>query len=221
MVCIANSRKISGRCLAGKERIEHGFGEWIRPVSQRPAGEISEFERRYQNGDDPNVLDIIEIPLLHPHPHNYQTENYLIDARHAWRKVGQFDKHQLHILADTIEGDLWINGYSSYNGINDRIPEDIANTLCNSLYFVHLEQLSILVCTEGAEFGNAKRRIRAEFSLHDTPYKLAVTDPRIERAFLKKNDGKYPLWEDHIYVCISIGEPYSGYCYKLIASIIA
>jgi hypothetical protein len=33
--------------------------------------------------------------------------------------------------------------------------------------------------------------------------------------------GVYPLEAERIYMSISIGEPFGGYCYKLIASILA
>ena len=39
IVCLANSRKISGRCIAGKIISEK---RWIRPISSRDSEEISE-----------------------------------------------------------------------------------------------------------------------------------------------------------------------------------
>lgn len=108
IICLANSRKLSGRCIAGKEKTAEGVYEWVRPVSGRLTGEVSEYERMYPNGDDPKILDLIEIPMLHPRPHHYQTENHVIDEKCSWNKVGQFKKNQLHLLADTIDGSVWV-----------------------------------------------------------------------------------------------------------------
>ena len=66
ILCLANSRKLGGRCVAGREIGENGVGQWIRPVSNHGHGEVSEADRRFENGVDPMVLDIVEIPMLRP-----------------------------------------------------------------------------------------------------------------------------------------------------------
>ena len=34
---------------------------------------MSEYERQYEDGSDPQVLDVIDVPLLEPQPTDYQT----------------------------------------------------------------------------------------------------------------------------------------------------
>lgn len=79
IVCLANSRKLYGRCIAGKEVGGEHAGRWVRPVSNRLHEEVSENERQYEDGSDPEVLDIIEIPMVSAKPHGYQQENWLLD----------------------------------------------------------------------------------------------------------------------------------------------
>lgn len=80
MVCLANSRKrLAGRCVAGRV-LENGQPTgWIRPVSNREHEEVSECERQYQDGSEPRLLDVIDVPLIESKPKGYQTENWLLD----------------------------------------------------------------------------------------------------------------------------------------------
>src|SRR4051812_18582697 len=90
LICFANSRKTSGRCVAGKEvGPVNSIAGWVRPISDRAAGEVSEDERRFQDGKDPQLLDIISIPMRAPRPHGFQTENHLIDSGFYWTLVGR------------------------------------------------------------------------------------------------------------------------------------
>ncbi|MCZ0933272.1 MAG: hypothetical protein OXJ52_08995 [Oligoflexia bacterium] len=47
IICLANSRKMFGRCIAGKEKINGQYGQWIGPVSDREKEEISEKEKSF------------------------------------------------------------------------------------------------------------------------------------------------------------------------------
>ena len=73
---------------------------WIRPVSNRENESISERERRYADGNDPELLDIIDVPLLNPKPKGYQQENWLLNTSRQWRKVGRLSSDDLPQLAD-------------------------------------------------------------------------------------------------------------------------
>lgn len=217
IVCLANSRKLNGRCLAGKELKGGRPLGWIRPVSARENEEISEYERQYRDGSDPRVLDIINLPLLEPRPEGYQQENWLLDPDSYWDKTGSITWSDLQQLTDIIEP-LWINGCSTYNGLNDTIPLARAESLVSSLRLIWVDRLTLSVFKPGEAFDNPKRRVQGRFMHDSTRYQLWVTDPRYERRYLAKQDGDYEIGES--FLTISLGEPYNNSCYKLIAAII-
>lgn len=215
-VCLANSRKTSGRCIAGKELINDTYGDWIRPISERNTHEISELDRRYQDGDTAHVFDIIEITLKGKANHSSQQENYTIDDRFCWSKIGQYSDSLDHLL-DT-PSSLWQTGYSSSCGRNDRIPTTLITTAGPSLYFIHPTDVEIIVRIEGAEFGNAKRKVRTRFSYNGIDYLVSVTDPEVEKNYLSLGEGIYRP-SGQCYMTISLGDAYNGYYYKLAAGI--
>lgn len=217
IVCLANSRKLAGRCIAGREWASGNGGKWIRPVSSRTTQEVSEYERQYDDGSDPKVLDIIDVPLIEPQPYGIQRENWLLDPTYYWTKAGTCSPFQLEPFADPIER-LWIDGNSTYHGSNDRILLDSMGGISSSLRFIRSEYLLLKVFAPGEAFGNAKRRVQGRFNHAGRDYALWVTDPVYERRFLSKLDGDYRI--DQCYLTISLGEEYDKAVYKLIAGII-
>jgi hypothetical protein len=215
IVCLANSRKVSGRCIAGKEI---GTGVWIRPVSARPTSEISEEERRYEDGSSAQVLDIIDIPLARAAAVAYQTENYVIDPHEYWKRLGTMPRESLTPLIDHPET-LWKNGDSTLSGQNDRVRIDNSTSFSGSLYLILPDHLTLHVVSETVANITFRRRVRASFSHRSSRYNLSVTDPLVERAFLAKPDGAYALHS--ALLCVSLGEVHTdGYAYKLVAAII-
>ncbi len=217
IVCLANSRKLSGRCIAGREIAGSKAGPWIRPVTDPEHQEISECERQYQDGSDPQVLAVINIPLIRPHPHLFQQENWLLDPKFYWEKAERCNWDRLQTFLEP-GGPLWINNQSSYSGLNDRIPLPQAERLRRSLRLIHVDGLKIEVFCPGAAFVNPKRRVQGRFDHEGIQYWLWVTDPVYERRYLSQSDGRYDLGESCL--TISLGEPHEGFCYKLIATII-
>ena len=217
VMCLANSRKLSGRCVAGVEIVDEKTAGWIRPISDRENMEVSEWERQYENGRDPKVMDIIGVPLLRHKPWRYQNENWLLDSQYYWRKI---NRARWEHLAPLVSADysLWIDGFSTSHGKNDRIPDSRAESLDDSLRLVHVDRISLRVFAPGEEFGNRKRRVQARFDYMGTEYALWVTDPECERKYLPGFDGEYSLGER--YMTISLGEPYRGHVYKIVAAII-
>lgn len=217
IVCLANSRKNTGRCIAGKELVNDEAAGWVRPVSERPSQEVSEEERQYPDGSDPRVLDLFELPLMEPRPKAFQTENWLLDPLAYWRPLGRATWTQIIAMTDRPAA-LWLNTSSTYSGKNDRVAQADAEALRSSLYLLHLPRLTLRVFAPGVDFGNAKRRVLAAFIFSGAAYQVWVTDPVIERDYLAKDDGTYEVGES--CVTVSLGEASGGFCYKLVAAII-
>lgn len=214
-VCLANSRKLSGRCVAGM--VDDHSGEWVRPVSARLNREVSTRERQYEDGTEPNVLDIISVPLLQPQPHDFQSENWLLDPVYYWKKVGGAGWRDLLSLQQH-PSTLWVNGTSSYEGDNDRIPIEEAVTLPDSLKLIRVTNLTLQVHAPRTIFAEQRGALRARFSHKGHTHILRVTDPEYELKYLAKPEGVYELGES--FLTVSLGEPFEGYVYKLVAAII-
>ena len=216
IVCLANSRKMSGRCIAGKELLEGGRpGGWVRSVSDRENEEVSEYERQYEDGSDPHVLDVIDMPVLSARPKNHQQENWLLDSSYYWERVRRVARNDLWQFTDPA-GPLWINESSTRHGRNDRVPS--ANHLDSSLRLIWVDGLELSVSSPGADLGDFKRSVQGRLRYEGTDYWLRVTDPDYERRYLQKPNGSYPIGER--FITVSLGEPYRSYVYKLIAAII-
>ncbi len=218
MVCLANSRKLSGRCIAGRLwSAEEGAGHWIRPVSERVNQEVSEYERQYEDGSDPRILDIIDVPVLKSQPEGCQTENWLLDPEYYWEKAGVYSPLDLPDLVDPVEP-LWVDGFSTYHGCNDKVALEWTEKTTSSLRLIAVEEVVLTVFAPGEAFGNSKRRVQGRFVHAGQDYAFWVTDPLYERRFLARLDGTYRIGECHL--TISLGEPFQDAMFKLIAAII-
>jgi hypothetical protein len=194
ILCLANSRKMSGRCIAGREVLDGAvFGPWVRPVSEREHAEISEEERRFENGQFPAVLDIVEVPLKKPLPLAFQTENHLIDDAYYWMPIRTVSWAEAQKAVDAGRRPLWGNFGSSYNGVCDRVPVQSATPADGSLRLIEVGDLEIHVQVEGAAFGNGKQKVRGQFTHENTQYLLAITDPRTESRYLQGQDGIFAV----------------------------
>jgi hypothetical protein len=221
IVCLANSRKLTGRCVAGKEWDGCRPGAWCRPVSSRERGELTA-ERWYaRSWRDPLLLDLIQVGLVQPRPSGCQTENHLVDTAVRWRLVGRVPPQSLLASLDHPKGPLWVNGESTSAGLNDRVHAAVAERQPNSLVLVQPELLAIRINTEAPNTEHARRRVRGQFSLAGYDYSLSITDPLVEEPLLRQADG-YSAELQRPILCISLSEKFvaQNACYKLIAGVI-
>ena len=216
IVCLANSRKLYGRCVAGRELVAGRPGTWVRPVSAREHQEVCEQERQFKDGSDPKLLDVVDVPLQKHIPKDYQQENWLLDPKRRWTKVAKCSWDDLAQFSETGRT-LWRNGQSTYNGTNDQVPLKQSVQETSSLKLIHVDEVRLRVFVPGQIFGNPKRRVQAKFHFGGSDYALWVTDPNIEQHFLAHQNGYYDLAE--CYLTISLGEPFDKHCYKLVAAV--
>lgn len=221
IVCLANSIKHHPkRCIAGKELAAQNL--WIRPVSNNvlDEGALSQMDSAFQNGAQPKLLDVIEVHLKQTIPHGCQTENHLIDETAYWQKTGKIDWATLESLLDMPQS-LWVNGNSTKNGFNDKISQQVALNLPNSLKLIRPENFQITVTQEGGGQYPVKRAMRAKFQWNNVDYLLKITDPNYTNRINEYtiNVG-YTI--SNAIICISISDilKEANAHFKLIASII-
>jgi hypothetical protein len=218
ILCLAASRKPDGTCIAGKELLGEQLGEWVRPISSRETESISGSDRRYQNGQLAKLLDKIQIRFVGHRPAGFQTENHLIDNDSNWRKVEIASWEDVETAVDEFDGPLWVDKNSTYHGHNDKILEADVAKLDTSLCLIRPDDLRLRVGPESKVFGGAEQVVRASFYHNGSAYKLKVTDPVIERTYLRKDDGTYRVQE--AIVCVSLTKLFHGSAFKLAAAII-
>jgi hypothetical protein len=208
LVLLANSCKNNERCVAGKELAHGRFGPWVRPTSARPAGELRAVDQRLASGGQAAVLDVVDVPMRRPIPVGFQTENHLIVPGHGWVKRGRVRWEALHQAIDPCET-LWINGYSSWGGCNDRVPAELVDGLRASLCLIG--PLNVTLRVIGG-------KVRARFSYRHAPHDLSVTDPAIKAAYATRANGCYPVAD--AFICVSLAPVWNGHAYKLAAALI-
>lgn len=212
MVCLAYSRKYASHCIAGKYRSVAEQWMWIRPVSRMEHGQLTDNVVRLGNGRVPQLLDEIELRLAGPAQHSYQRENQLVDQGSAWLWRGAFPRADLAGLCDSPDT-LWTN----CGGKNDRIDERVAiKCIEQSLYLIAPEELRLCVVRKQG----GRLQARARFVYRGEQHDLAVTDHWVENHRSLQDVTDVDLSGEQLQLCVSLGEPLEGICYKLVAGVI-
>ena len=216
IICLANSYKANGRCVAGIELLsDTDRGDWIRPISTRDRQQLK-YERLYPDKSDPKLLDVLSVPLASHIPEGCQTENWLIDPLEQWQKITTFSSEGLSDIVDT-QSPLWLNAFCSALGRNDRIPEWKIGTIQTSLKLIYVYQFTVDIISINTPTG-VKRKIRGKFSFSGDDYNLSITDPKIMENYRARPLGSYEIGS--CYITVSLGELFGRYRYKLIAGVV-
>ena len=164
IICLANSYKHQGRCIAG---IDIGTGQWVRPVSQRTSAIYDERFIGGTIGNEPNLLDLVEIPLGGRAPDKgCQPENKYLDNG-TWRRVRRLSADSLNQYIENTPNLL-------HNQESKVDPEIFTQMLRNGWRSLQL------ISVTNPSFGlNPWRKKRCIFRYSGITYELKVTDPAI------------------------------------------
>ena len=212
-ICLANSYKHGGRCIAGIEvvpqsdgslgivRHDDGRPRWIRPVSMSANGEIPN-----HLAESFKIFSLVKLTDVEPCPDNAHTE----DVHCTRMEICPFElsptKDFLNQLIDNQhQAVFYFRGKS--------IPTTIIDRLDYSLMLIHPDN-ACAYCDEERE--NSKYRMK--FTYNGSNYDFPITDPVFLEQFKKSPDSYADL--DGAYLVLSLGIAFEGFHYKLVATVL-
>jgi putative nucleic acid modification protein with dual OB domain len=220
IICLANSNKMGGRCVAGLRLNGQG---WVRPIApDTDHGQLYARHFRLEGGEgEPLVLDVVRIDLAKPSPSPGQPENWIIGER-RWALI----ERPAGPKAQAIVRASLVRGPSLLGSSEKRIGASLALRAPASLAATHPSKLQFFVQRDLYD----RLQPRVLFDLDGKAYNLPITDPgwtsRIVRKLMNLDPVNYPSdivgisKDEEVVFTVSLSEPFQSYCYKLVAGIV-
>ena len=212
-ICLANSLKRGGRCIAGVEvtvddgrwtvvRKADGSPRWLRPIDRATEfGEIMIGEAR--NIPLLSMVKLEDVVLI-PQQAHQEDVHYSV-----MRAVGRVSASAAVLRQFVDEAHPVI-----FYGTDRAIDIPTYQTADHSLMFVHADSADIV-----ADVREDKTRYRMLLGYRGVTYDLSVTDPDYIEAL---NGGRISLGaQADVYVTLSLGLVYEERHHKLVAAVIA
>jgi len=209
VIIFANSVKHHQHCVVGKDVMTK---EWIRPVSDENGCELTHEQTKCKNPYgifSTKILQKVKITFAKHAPLINQPENYVISNNKIWEQNYKLDQRDIINYIDN-PPNLWIDNTCSNDRINYHLIQNGTIKIEQSLYLIEVENIHIY-WKDRSNLRQMSQR-RGIFEYHNISYDLPLTDPSF-REFEEQN-------LKNKFLCISLGEEFNGYCYKLIASIL-
>ena len=213
IICLENSWKETERCISG---IDIKTGKWVRPVCDNlylEDGRVSR-EIRLVEGREPELLDILEIPLANiGKDFGFQSENLSISSG-KWKLLGKASPNDL--LAHYKDFP-----YILHNSLKYVSPSEIKALPAEQRHTVQMVQPKKFSVFSS---GNSNRKWKGSIELANgqVSENMTITDP----VFINKLDEGY-LPNENCLVVVSLNTPWAAQdwkgekrCWKLIASVI-
>lgn len=227
MLVLANSAKVSERCIAGREVVPVGensyrLGPWLRPVSDQGQGELRIQQRLYPNKREVQVLDFAEVALLEKVNDLYQPENWRIARFLPWANISH---DYAPACVDALQErplNLWLQPDQPRT---DRVAHAylVAHPPGRSLCIVRAERFRFRLFPQD---GITRRSPRCLFRYAGVEYEMGLTDPVIidgHRSEMPAFDEPpveivLPSGDDPL-VLVSLTGDFHGYHYKVVATV--
>lgn len=214
MVVLANSFKTGNRCLAG---IDLNTRTWVRPVSESANGDITLAYMRQHYGNNPQILDIVEIPLEDSGPdYGFEKENRSIIPGKQWARQGTMTPAELEGYVDQFEHAL--------HNADSTVPLEVMHAMDpverRTLQLVTVADFA--TTDEPHPSSNRPHRWMGSFTAGGNRIKVSITDP----VYCHALDGGHSSARRAL-LTLSLGMPYpedapadQQRCYKLIAGVV-
>jgi hypothetical protein len=212
-ICLANSYKRGGRCIAGVEisidndyhwtvkRKADGSPKWIRPISQATEyGEIPEAEAH-----NLPLFSIVRLTEVTPCPQRAHSEDVHYKQIYS---IGKIPAHPT-VFSEMVDNTHPLLFYDEHYSISIQTYEH-GNY---SLMMVHPEELSFHL-----DPSRKRAKYFMTFKYNDVVYDFSVTDPDFYQLIEQHPDKLNSLTD--VYLTLSLGLEYEGRHHKLIAAII-
>lgn len=203
-------------CIAG---VDKSTGEWVRIISENEAIQhaVSPEDAMYEDGTEPQILDIVRIKCKEYRPSYYQPENYVLDDSSYWRKLGCSSVRKL-LRVHPAENKHFLF-YDADKCVNNTHFNNLEDSSIYSLVLISPED----ICVHVKQFSpNEKKKVTMSFDYGGNRYwYIRITDPEFESTYLQYPDGNYRYQRECLFV-VSLGDVYSqdNKHYKLIAKVI-
>lgn len=202
IVCLANSYKRGGRCIAG---IDLDTNHWVRPIGDGPEGAVE--DERLIERMEPEILDVLDVPIG-PVADDLgcQPENRVIQPG-RWKKVGRMSIDEIRRFIE-VKSRFLLHNQDRKVALSE-FSTSIPQSRWKSLQLIQVKD---------AHFRkNQWDRLECAFRYNGLHYVLKATCPEADRCINKT--GNYIL-------TTSLGGPFRRTeqeefcCWKMIAGVI-
>jgi len=227
LLVLANSFKKDGRCVAGREALRAAplrAGNWVRPISDQPEGELLPSHMVIEHGKRVAPLDVVDVPISGYADDPAHPEDWFVSGD-EWKLVETLTRRDLPPLVEH-PSSLWLDDPGHSDRVSSAFLEKSSNH--QSLYLVRPERLRLRLWREFNSYrGYTQKKTRALFNYGGASYSLSLTDPIATNLYCHDfpdenqaaNEAALPF-ADNCVLCVSLTPPLNGVHYKVVATIL-